>query len=68
MTRRERCEGVVYLGLQEMFGAPSVPLFVDPETGTTFAIHRDETMAEALERVDERFAAHAPAAALPERR
>ena len=56
MTQTERCEGVVYLGLQDMFDGTSIPLFWDPETGTSFAIHDRETLSDALTRVSERFA------------
>ncbi|HZS11834.1 MAG TPA: hypothetical protein VFA38_06265 [Nitrospirales bacterium] len=56
MTPSERCEGVIYLGLQDMFDGTGVPLFWDPETGTSFVVHERESLAEALIRVSERFA------------
>jgi hypothetical protein len=55
MTDLQRYQGIVILGVQSKQSGGHFVLCNDPETGTTFAVHPGETMAQALDRVDSRY-------------
>jgi hypothetical protein len=55
MTDLERVQGIKVHGIQHMDEGAAFILCMDPETGTTFAVHPGETIGTALGRVKSRY-------------
>jgi hypothetical protein len=49
-SKEAKDAGVIYNGLQEHPNGYQIPLFTDPETGSTFAQLENETVSDALKR------------------
>lgn len=47
--------GITFVGMQSVPGKESIPLFTDPESGSTFVKSESETVEQALERKREQF-------------
>ena len=54
-TKQATNLGIIFNGMQERLNKPSMPLFTDKETGSTFTPAEGETVQQALERKREEF-------------